>query len=230
MGDGGAGDVRRGGARVVTRPGGRRLLAAVLLSLAACGDGEPEARPGEAGGPDGAPVAEGPAAEPGLPGTEGPEGALPRAPLRADTYPADWLLLDAWSPDGEPGTTPAEPPAGPGDAPEPSFPAVELRVDAERDEAGRIMWDDGHRWLLVVREGPLSARLVDEFVPAGVVRFWVVDDQEGGLRIVTEVDSGTAGVRTTAWVRAPDGDAWTATGQAEASGNLLHRTRPDLLR
>lgn len=210
--------------------GGRPLLAALVLALAACGDGAP-APDREAGGPPGEPPAEGPAGpgvEPGPPGEE-PSG-LPRAPLRADTYPAGWLLLDSWSPGGEPGTRPGGAPSGPADAPEPPSPVVELRVDAERDGRGRVMWDDGHRWLLTVREGPLSARLVDEFVPAGVVRFWIVDDQEGGLLVVTEVESGTVGVRTTSWRRAADGDAWAAVGRAEATGNLLHRTAPDVLR
>lgn len=212
-------------------PGARwALTAAVLLSVAACGDGPPPSRSDE---PGASPPERDARAEDPQAGEQVPD-PLPRAPLRADSYPADWLLLDSWSPDGEVRRSSGEPPAetasGPGDAPESSFPAVELRVDAARDGAGRIMWDDGHRWLLVVREGPLSARLVDEFVPNGVVRFWVVDDQEGELIVVTEMDSGTAGVRTTAWVRDADGEAWTATARVAATGNTLHRTRPDLLR
>lgn len=132
------------------------------------------------------------------------------AALRADTIPRGQFLVDEWVEGGR---------------------SVALYVNAERDAAGRMMWDDGHRWLLVAREGERMARLVDQFVPNGVVRFWIVDTAaEDVARIVAQMDSGTVGVVTVVWRFDDDRDGWLAVSAAEATGNLLHRTSPDLFR
>lgn len=159
------------------------------------------------------------AAEPD-PAMESEVQATPRAdrtgqsPLEEVTAPADadplsegYVLVDRWQPQGEPHS-------------------VGLYVQAERDPQGRFMWEDGHRWAVVAETGEGSARLFDDFVPMGTVRFWVVDEQAGSdvPAVVVQMDSGTAGVILTRWRYDQAAARWVATGAVEAVGNLLHRT------
>ncbi len=132
------------------------------------------------------------------------------APFTDERLDGNYVMLDAWH--GDLGRV------------------VELYVQAERDASGRMMWDDGHQWRLVVREGDRSARLVDDFVPNGTVRFWVVNVLDGDPVVVSQIDSGTAGVRVTEWVAAPDRDGWSARTRVDVTGNLVHRTESALFR
>lgn len=58
---------------------------------------------------------------------------------------------------------------------------VELSADVEVDGAGRLVWDHGHRWRLVVHTADGSYVLLrDEFVPSGMLSIRVEDDQADG--------------------------------------------------
>lgn len=187
------------------RPATASLVITLLAATAACGPaGEPPAQEAAA--------AETPAAPGAAPAEAGVAAdSIPTVPMReADRVPGGHLLLDAWH-----GDTRGR--------------VVELYVQGERDGAGRMMWDDGHHWLLVVRDGQKMARLVDAFVPNGLVRFWVVTGSGPEPTIVTQIDSGSTGVETTEWVWDGEREVWASPSSVRVVGNLVHRTEPTAL-
>lgn len=48
---------------------------------------------------------------------------------------------------------------------------IELHVNAGKMENGRYAWDDGQRWLLVVKDGDKTYPLFDEFIQLGYIDF-----------------------------------------------------------
>ncbi|NME05914.1 hypothetical protein [Psychrobacillus sp. BL-248-WT-3] len=48
---------------------------------------------------------------------------------------------------------------------------IELHVDAGKMENGRYGWDDGQKWLLVVKDGDKTYPLFDEYVQLGYIEF-----------------------------------------------------------
>ena len=156
-----------------------------------------------------------PAESAGTTGAEEPPAPAPReiafAPYTGERVDASYTLLDAWHGDVD-------------------GRIVELHVNAEQDGSGRTLWEHGHSWLLLVRAGDRSARLVDDFIPNGTLRFWVVDAPDRGTVIVTQMDSGTAGVRATEWSFSPERDGWVADRRVEVVGSLLHRTESAVFR
>ena len=64
---------------------------------------------------------------------------------------------------------------------------VILHAQVERDAAGRLLWEDAHRWLLLLRDGGATYPLVDRLIPFGTVRFSiVVGEGAASPRIVAE--------------------------------------------
>ena len=62
-----------------------------------------------------------------------------------------------------------------------------LHAQVERDAAGRPLWEDAHRWLLLVHDGPARYPLVDALVPFGTVGFSIVAGEDAAPpRIVAE--------------------------------------------
>ena len=101
---------------------------------------------------------------------------------------------------------------------------VELYAAVQRDERGRLMWDDGQRWALIVRDGDAVYPLFDGFVQLGTVAFWLVDPLDGRPPVIlTEVAAG-AGVRVERFIYDAEERGFVSTGVAEASGNVVHET------
>ncbi len=78
---------------------------------------------------------------------------------------------------------------------------LELWVDAER-QAGEWLWDDGQRWLLVIRDGGQLYPLFDDFIQLGLLRYHVFRDDSPvlfsiesghGVQIHSVVYDGVAG-------------------------------------
>ena len=101
---------------------------------------------------------------------------------------------------------------------------VELYAAVQRDDRGRLMWDDGQRWALIVRDGDAVYPLFDGFVQLGKVTFWLVDPLDGQPpAILTEVAAG-AGVRVERFIYSAEERGFVPTGVVEASGNVVHET------
>ena len=103
---------------------------------------------------------------------------------------------------------------------------LEIRADVELDGRGRPLWEDGHRWVVVVRDGPDEHRLVDEFVPQGTLSAWVVDPAERIPTIVVLRESGTSGVEVRAF-RATGSGGYAAVGSLGAEGRISVRLEVD---
>ncbi len=105
---------------------------------------------------------------------------------------------------------------------------IELYAAVERDDEGRLMWDDGQRWALVVRDGDLVYHLVNELVQLGELSFWLVDPM-GGARPAIVVQRATgAGVRVEKFVYRERARGYASLGVVEASGNVVHETPPKI--
>jgi hypothetical protein len=102
---------------------------------------------------------------------------------------------------------------------------IELYTAAERDRAGRVMWDDGQRWLLVVRDGEAAYPLFDGYVQLGHLAFWVVEGVAGPPTVVVQEQTG-AGIRTHGLVHDPAAGGFVRTQALEVTGNVVHASSP----
>ncbi len=102
---------------------------------------------------------------------------------------------------------------------------VELYAEVQRDRAGRIAWDDGQRWLLVVRKGEETFTLLDEMVQLGTVGFTAVEHASGDQgAIVVETQAGS-GVRVRSYVFDRAAGGFVSRDSVSASGMVVHRPR-----
>jgi hypothetical protein len=68
---------------------------------------------------------------------------------------------------------------------------IALYAEVEQDDAGRPLWEDAHRWLLLVRDGGESYPLVSALVPFGSIAFAIIaGDGDYPPRIVAERQGG----------------------------------------
>jgi hypothetical protein len=95
---------------------------------------------------------------------------------------------------------------------------IELYVDAAR-EKGQFIWDDGQRWLFIVRDSDKVYPLYDDMLPLGVVEFWVFSSEP---QLVFKVDGGVRLAMYTVDYDADEGEYVVST--ALRAENLRHRT------
>lgn len=103
---------------------------------------------------------------------------------------------------------------------------IEIRADVERAADGAILWEDGHRWAVLVRSGDGEHRLVDQFVPHGRLTAWVVEPEEGSPVVVVLKESGTAGIELRAF-RHDGPQGYGPAGSFDGTGRLVARLRED---
>lgn len=76
---------------------------------------------------------------------------------------------------------------------------VDLAATVELDARGEPLWDDGHQWMVAVRDGGETYPLAERFVPWGGMAFWVVaGDSAGPAAILVQTSTyafGGGGVR-----------------------------------
>lgn len=100
--------------------------------------------------------------------------------------------------------------------------AVEIRADVELAADGEPIWEDGHRWVVLIRDGAEEHRIVDEFVPQGRLTAWVVDPERGSPVVLVLEESGTAGIELRAFRH--DGErGYVAAGGYDGSGRIVAR-------
>lgn len=100
---------------------------------------------------------------------------------------------------------------------------IELHAEVERDARGRLAWDDGQRWLLVVRDGEVAYPLFDGLVQLGRLGFAVVERGEETPVILATVEAGAA-ISTEAFGWDDVRGGFASLGRVEATGNVTHRT------
>ena len=97
-----------------------------------------------------------------------------------------------------------------------ALPDVELGADS------MPMWEDGHRWVVLIRDGSEEHRVVEEFVPQGRLTAWVVDPERGSPVVLVLEESGTAGIRLRDF-RHERERGYVATGGYDGSGRIVAR-------
>ena len=81
---------------------------------------------------------------------------------------------------------------------------VELAATVELDARGVPLWEDGHSWMVAVRDGAGTYPLMERFVPWGGAAFWIVaGDSAGPAAILVQTStlaSGGGGMRVEKFV------------------------------
>jgi hypothetical protein len=99
---------------------------------------------------------------------------------------------------------------------------IELLAEVELGPDGAPLWEDGHRWVVLIRDGAEEHRIVDEFLPQGRLSGWVVEPDEGSPVVVVLKESGTAGIVLRAFRHAGQ-RGYVAAGGFDGSGRLIAR-------
>lgn len=100
---------------------------------------------------------------------------------------------------------------------------VELAATVEMGDDGRPLWEDGHEWMVAVRDGAETYPLVERFVPWGGAAFWIVaEDGAGPAAILVQASGlsfGGGGMRVEKFVYDPARRGYARTGLVEAFGH-----------
>lgn len=62
---------------------------------------------------------------------------------------------------------------------------IEMYTSAQKDSKGEVMWDDGQKWLLLVREEDKDFVLYDNYIQLGELKFWLYTEENGQYHIST---------------------------------------------
>jgi hypothetical protein len=100
---------------------------------------------------------------------------------------------------------------------------VELAATVELDTRGEPLWDDGHTWMVAVRDGADTYPLIERFVPWGGAAFWIVaEDSAGPAAVLVQTSTyafGGGGVRLEKFVFDRARGGYARIGSVGASGN-----------
>lgn len=69
---------------------------------------------------------------------------------------------------------------------------IELYTSAQRGTDGKMMWDDGQRWVLLVRDNGKDFPLFDGYVQLGNLQFWAYTSGAKGDFEICTVQPGSA--------------------------------------
>ncbi len=83
---------------------------------------------------------------------------------------------------------------------------IELYTTAERDSSGEVLWDDGQKWFLIVKDEDREYVLFDEYVQLGVLDYWIFSSKDE-CHIVT-LQTGSAVFKLSEYSYVDDKDAF----------------------
>ena len=100
--------------------------------------------------------------------------------------------------------------------------SIATYTNAERNENGDIMWDDGQRWLIVVHSEDKDYVIFDDYVQLGQINSYIYSIN-GDFYIAT-LSSGTANLTLKLYIYNPDKDLFMETIPFNTDGNvnMLH--------
>jgi hypothetical protein len=175
----------------------RPICLASLALLAACGSGAPDAPAARADSAVSAP----PSSSTATASVDGDTLIRPAAPRYAYT------LLDSATADVDGDGTPER---------------VDLAATVETGDDGRPLWEDGHQWMVAVRDGADTYPLVERFVPWGGAAFWIVAEDSAGPAAVlvqpSALSFGGGGMRLEKFVFDGARGGYARTGDVGAFG------------
>ncbi|HEX2078434.1 MAG TPA: hypothetical protein VHG08_12020 [Longimicrobium sp.] len=109
---------------------------------------------------------------------------------------------------------------------------IDLAATVEMGEDGLPLWEDGHHWMIAVRDGADTYPLAQHFVPWGGAAFWIVaDDLAGPAAILVQSTTRfaeTGGTRLEKFVFDRARGGYVRTAVAEAFGTAQYRGPPDM--
>jgi hypothetical protein len=110
---------------------------------------------------------------------------------------------------------------------------VDLAATVELDGRGVPLWEDGHAWMVAVRDGADTYPLIERFVPWGGAAFWIVaPDSAGPATILVQTSTfagGSGGMRLEAFVHDRARGGYVRTGDVGAFGHpAQYRGPPDI--
>ena len=110
---------------------------------------------------------------------------------------------------------------------------VDLTATVELDSGGVPLWDDGHAWMVAVRDGADTYPLMERHVPWGGAAFWIVaPDSAGPATILVQTSmsaGGSGGTRLEAFVFDRTRGGYVRTGDVGAFGHpAAYRGPPDI--
>jgi hypothetical protein len=100
---------------------------------------------------------------------------------------------------------------------------IELYAAVERDRQGRVMFDDGQRWALLVRDGTDIYPLFDGFVQLGRIDFWLVLGADTTPPTILLLQRTPNGVLVQKYVFDGQRRAFVSKGVVDAVGDVMHR-------
>jgi hypothetical protein len=109
---------------------------------------------------------------------------------------------------------------------------IDLAATVELGSDGRPLWEDGHHWMVAVRDGADTYPLAQHFVPWGGAAFWVVaEDSAGPPAILVQTSTRSAehgGTRLEKFVFDRARGGYVRTAVTEAFGVGPYRGPPDM--
>jgi hypothetical protein len=110
---------------------------------------------------------------------------------------------------------------------------VDLAATVGLDERGVPLWDDGHTWMVAVRDGADTYPLMERFVPWGGAAFWIVaQDSAGPAAILVQTSTlafGGGGMRLEKFVFDRARGGYARIGSVGADGTpAVYRGPPDI--
>jgi len=104
---------------------------------------------------------------------------------------------------------------------------IVLYTAAGRDEKGKLVWDDGQNWLLLIQSGDRYYPLLNEFVQLGSVYFTVFEPYDGEMPKVSVIVSTGAGFMLTNYSFDREEQGFREEPVYQEDGiNLLHSSLP----
>lgn len=97
-------------------------------------------------------------------------------------------------------------------------------TNAEKDENGEIMWDDGQRWLIVVHNGDVDYVLFDDYVQLGQINSYIYTIEDDFY--IATLSSGTANLTLKSYLydRTKDMFIETIPFNTQGNVNMMHST------
>ena len=95
---------------------------------------------------------------------------------------------------------------------------IEMYVDAEKDDEGNIMWDDGQNWKMIVQGNDYSFILFEDYLQLSSMDFFVYTIDEDFY--ISTVDSGTANLTMKEYKYNADNETFEKTIKSNTSGNV----------
>lgn len=66
---------------------------------------------------------------------------------------------------------------------------IELYTTAQRDPNGEVLWDDGQKWFLIVKDEDKEYVLFDEYIQLGVLDYWIFTSEDNCYIVTLQTGS-----------------------------------------